>query len=606
MIGPLPLAGARSGWPAGRVIAALITLCSIALAIKYFPGLESSQYYAGLTLQAIMPDALANDPVHGLALSVSGTPYKLSAFYLLPRLFGELWLDDRFVLPFYILMVAASFLAVDRFARLFGLDGLAERAVCQLMFMRDHQIVANKVIFAHDPDFHHSALALPLSLWLLYFGLAGRGWAKVMVMAAVMAAVSLQVTPTSAAIAIAALTIGTSPGRQRLALATLAAGLGAAYVVLFHLVAPPPADRAELWHLLTTLWFKNMADPFNTIRDGLVATVIGNVLFVALCLATLLWRGPAEAPIRRLRLVAAVSLGLWLAAGLYVHFAPPGLQHPQLLLFPYARQLQGPQVVMYVGLTALVLRWARRTAAPWQQAVAIFAIGALFVAGPGNHLQWAGLYAAGGAAAAALLWWRSRASAAVDGGLSVRWVAAGGLALAALVGSSVSTLSRLPDLAHLAQTGIHGRSAQAKWVGVAAYLRANTPPGSVLLPLEYRGETTPIPDFSTLTVRREIASRSGRAVALPYLLGHGLKLDYFRWALRQRQTAFAIGEDWMRGDSAAVIAGLTLLEPSPDYIVVRTPEAGKIGGLDFPFRAEAEINGWTVLRRIAGKGTVLP
>lgn len=586
------------------LILGLILLCSVFLSVKYFPGVENSHYYAGLSLQTIHPEMMANDPAHGRPLSLTDTPYKLSVYYLLPKLLGEIWLDDRFILPLYIVMVAACFLAVDRMARLFGLTGLAERAAVLLLFMKDHQLIANKVIFAHDPDFHHSGISLPISLWLLYLGLAGRSLWSVIALGTVLALVSLQVTPFNALLALGLLAVGASVGRRRLVWALLATALLCLGIVLFVLTAPPAADRPELWSMLITRWFKNMADPFNTIRDGLLLTSAWNAAFAAMCLGVIVWKGEADPAFRRLRVAAVASLGLWLWAGLYVHYAPPALQFPQILLFPYARELQAVQTVLFVGLAALALRWAERRGGGKAGALAIAVIAALTLAGPGNYLLWAGMFTAGlvlGAGALALR----------GGGIHRVWEWPGqrlmivtALALSMGAASAMALRQRLPDLLHLARTGIHGASSQAKWLGVAEYLRAQTPLGSVLFSIQYADDFNPAKP--RMDVRRDVASRSGRAVAFPFLLERGLKLPEFRYAQAQRDNAYALALAWYLGDRAQVEERLAQVSPPPDYLLIPNELVDRVAGAGFPFAVETSIRSWTVLRRVAGQGTMLP
>ena len=53
----------------------------------------------------------------------------------------------------------------------------------------------------------------------------------------------------------------------------------------------------------------------------------------------------------------------------------------------------------------------------------------------------------------------------------------------------------------------------------------------------------------------------------------------------------------MKGDTGAFMAGVRELRPIPDTIVVPTPVAGHLNGPGFPFEIQAQIRGFTVLRR---------
>ncbi len=583
-------------------MAGLIGVCSVLLTVKYFPGVESSQYYSGLILKTLHPELLANDGAHGAPFSVTGTPYRLSLYYLLPKLFGELWLDDRFAAPFYLAMVAGCFALVDRIAMALGGRGLFERAAIVLMFAKDHQILANKVNFAHDPDFHHSALAMPFSLLVLWAALAGRSVWVVLGLIILLAGVSSQVTPFAAAVGLGAVAIGAAPRQRRLALGLLGLGLLAGVMVMVA-AAPPAADRVELWDMLAGPWYKNMANPFNTKRDGVVLSVVWNTLFLLLLAVARFWPGEATAPMRRLRMIATASFALWLAAGLYVQFSPTVAHFPQLLLFPFARQLQAAQVVIYVGAMVLLFRWQGQQPSLGRTMAALTVFAVLLVAGPGNYGMWAGMFALSSLAAAAVLHLRPRDGETAGGmGATVasRFPAlvATALALGVAAMGADAIRQKAPAWLITARTGIHGASSQAKWLGVARYFRAKTPVDAVVL-------TYQVDVNGLLAVRRELASRSGRAMAPPFLLAHGLKLDYFRFTKRQLDLANDIRDTWQAGDAAATAAGLDEIRPRLDYVVMPSPQASLMAGSDFPFAPEATIDGFTIMRRVKGQGTAI-
>ena len=116
-----------------QIIYLLIFVFSALLTLKYFPGLENETNYAGFSFLAIYPDALQGDPFYGpdRGLFDSAVAVRLSGVYLLPKLLGEIWLDDRFIVFVYLALVAASFLAIDRISVLVGATGLGEpRGLC--------------------------------------------------------------------------------------------------------------------------------------------------------------------------------------------------------------------------------------------------------------------------------------------------------------------------------------------------------------------------------------------------------------------------------------------------------------------------------------------
>ena len=178
--------------------------------------------------------------------------------------------------------------------------------------------------------------------------------------------------------------------------------------------------------------------------------------------------------------------------------------------------------------------------------------------------------------------------------LGLTFVIAMGVAMA------VASWQKLPAWQFLAKTGVHGASESAVWVGVDTYIRQNTPPDAVILPLEYAYGRALRPDEEyghRLLMRRNLVSRSARAVPFPMMLSRGLNLEHFRFALAQKDVIRALPDAWMRGDVGAFMAGVKELRPAPDYIVVPTPVATRLNGPGFPFEVQAEIRGFTVLRR---------
>ncbi len=589
-----------------KVIIFSLVLFTVLLSIKYFTGFENSDYYSGLTLKFLNPDLFQNDPVFGTLFSNKTSPYTLSAMFVFPSLFGELWLDDRLVVVFYLLSVFATFLAADRIAVLFGVKGITERLIVQMMFLKDHKIVANMVLFAYHSDFNHSAVSYPLALWVLYLALARyRLWA-ILLVAGILTAVSPQVGPF---IIFAALLIVAFTGREtesKIAWLLIFAGFIAAYVVLMHMVDVPENDRVFIWDHLNRTWYKNMANPFNIVRDGLWATVAGNVILVSVFISALacvrFWPGEQTVAVRGAAIIFALSLIMWLTAGLYITYAPDDYKFPQLLLFPYARQLQIPQILVYLVLIAALMRWIRAGGTAAYLSVAGFFV--LYLIGPGNYDRWALLFACALAAAlVAYTYVYPRTRTPRNGLLSLWANGAKPILFMTFVGvfsvaMSFAAWQKSNDWIFLYKTGVHGASAQAQWVGVSRYFRENTPKDAVILPFSY------VPGFEGsqekhIWPRRNLASRSGRAIAVPFLLAHGFDGDFFRFTDKYRLLGREIGKDWVAGDIRAVTEKINAMKPRVDYIVVPKELHNRIVGPDFTFAKEIDIEGFSILSRRA-------
>jgi hypothetical protein len=312
----------------------------------------------------------------------------------------------------------------------------------------------------------------------------------------------------------------------------------------------------------------------------------------------------ATVPIKATRVVAGVALVVWLLLGLYGQFAPPAVQYPQLLLFSVTRQLQYPQILAYIALMVFVFRWTDAKTDAVRVATAFLVVFVLVLSGPGNHDRWAGLFAIALAMSLAVhfllagrgtpKFWSGIVTASYKTILALTFVITMGVAMA------VAAWQKLPAWQYLAKTGVHGVSESAVWVGVDTYIRRNTPPDAVILPLEYAygRALRPGEEYGhRLLIRRNLVSRSARAVPFPMMLSRGLDLEHFRFALAQKDIIRALPDAWMRGDVGAFMSGTKELRPIPDYIVVPTPVATRLDGPGFPFELQAQIRNFTVLRR---------
>jgi len=592
-----------------KAVLALVAVCALLLSIKYFTGLEYPHFYAGFSINAIHPELMTNDPVVGNELSSTGSPYRLTIFYLLPRLFGEIWLDDRFIAVLYVLSVAATFLAADRLAVALGVREIWARATILLIFLRDHMILENLVNFAHHPDFNHSALAIPISLWLLYAAIGGKGLVTVLALSALLAAVSMQVAPFTVGLALIAVAVVGSARQRAVVVLLFAAGIPLFIWALFFHQRVPEADWLPLWNQLVYHWYEGMVLPFDPYWFGLAFMVFGNVAFALLLGAVVLWPVEPFPALRAVRAIAIVSLVTWLVLGLYVQFAPDGWKLPQLLIFPLTRQLQYPQILAYIALMAVVFRWADARPGVGRAATAAAVLFVMLVVGPGNFGKWSGLLLAAAVSAIVFFaaWRRQGAVASFPAFLASSYKPAvcTAFALTMTVAMAKGVSDKLPDWQFLIRTGIHGASDNARWVDVARYLRDNTPVDAVVVPMRFvEGKELRANENKgdRLLIRRNVASRSGRAIPYPMLLSHGLNLTHFKFAREQEDLLQRIAAAWMAGDGATVTAAVELLRPKPDYLVVPTAVATRVDGPGFPIAETARVGEFTVLKRTAGAG----
>lgn len=596
-----------------RVVLFCVALFAVFLSIKYFPGIENNGYYAGFVIQAIHPDLMAKDPIVGDALSATRSPYKLTIYYLFPKLLGEIWLDDRFIAVLYVLTVAATFWIADRIAIVLGAVGLAERLIILMLFLKDHVVLENAVNFAHHPDFHHSALALPVGMGLIYAALRRASVISLLAWGFLLALISVQVAPFALGMALIARATLAGPRERALIAGILALGLIVAAYVLFVPNAIPDEQRIPIWDLLVYEWYEGMVVPFDPRFSGLSATFIGNASLAALFGAALCMRSEARPALTRARAIIVIAAASWVVLGLFVQFAPDFLKFPQILLFPIARQLQYPQILAYITLAVILFRRLDRRSGTAAVVVSGFSFFLLMLAGPGNFGKWTFLFAASLAFAISARYFLVKvipaAIPALSSGSGGRFAPAEifkhilGLAFAATMtlAMGVALWQKAPAWMHLFKTGVHGASGSAPWIGVDTYLRVYTTKDAVVLPLQFlSGDEISIGEKfgARLRVSRNVASRSGRAVSAPMMLAKGLDLDYFRFAQEQRRLLASIAESWMAGDATTVAANIDNLRPSPEYVIVPSLVASRIVGPAFPFVKETEINDFAILKRL--------
>jgi len=587
----------------------VVLLCAVFLSIKYFTGVENSHHYAGYSINAMYPDLMTKDPYVGTTLSAEHSPYKLTIYYLLPKLFGEIWLDDRFIAILYILMVAATFLAADRLAVALGAQTLAERMIVLLLFLKDHTMFENTVNFAHHPDFHHSALALPIGLWLLWAAVRGKGLILVLLMSALLAAMSLQVAPYTIAMALIAVAFtGQKKWERTSAISLLAIGSVAALYVLFVHIQIPAGDRNAIWELLVYHWYEGMVAPFDPSFMGLTAVIQGTVILGAVFLFVLFWPATLTPALKSTRLIVAVSMAAWIIMGLYGHFAPDGAKFPQLLLFPIIRQLQYPQILAYIAAAIIILRWGAEKQDLKRVGLSVVFLSILVVSGPGNYHLWTTLLSVSLIAVTIGYYLLSKNQSAQPAYASLsnkltqnyRPVYATALGLTMMIALSYATWQKLPAWKFLMATGIHGVSQNAPWVGVAEWVRANTPKDAVILPLQYSTSVIAGPRGfakNNLVMTRSVSSRSGRATPLHLMLARGLDLKYFQFAQEQKRYIKELTIAWIDGDVPTLTSTINKLIPQPNYLIAPTPAAERVLGKNFPFKKIAQVRQYTVMLR---------
>lgn len=591
----------------------LICVATSALVYKYFPGVENSHYYGGFILKVINPDLLQNDPILG-GTSLKDSPYLLTTYYLLPRMFGELWLDDRFVLPFYFGTVLFTFFLVDRICVTLGGTDPFIRAIVIMLFLRDHKLLESEVNLAHQPDFHHSAFAIPLSLLVFWACVSRKPLWVLLASIALLLVTTPQVVPLTAGVAIIVFTWSAESKSARLAGGALTAtGVIASIYVFAVYLAPPTGTALELWSILKWDWYEGMVAPFETSFGDSAQILFGVSAVILVCLATIFWPAERLNTLSVARRIVGLAFIIFLLLSLYGHFAPDALKFPQLLIFPITRQFQGVQVLAYIAAAVVLLQWAGNNRQAGRSLFVIAALGFLAIAGPGNNLRWTYLFIASGTVAAAILYISplrnivSRISAGKfpgnrRGAIPVLSIA---LPLMFALVFSIIAIRQLDSWTYLIRHGVHGSSTAAEWREVADWVRKNTAPEAEILPFQYAYTTEAIfsrPRSDTredkLVVMRSLVSRGGRVVPKPMLFSRGLDLEHMHKTRKQLAIFERIGSAWRAGDSVRVKNELRGLPSMPDYLIVPNAESTRFQVHNVGYSLSDRIGHYSIFGRI--------
>ena len=604
---------------------ALLVL-ALLMTLKYFPGLENPAAYAGNVYQAIHPDAFPGDPYIGPERSLWKKPFQLSLFYVLVKLGGEIWLDDRFTAAVYLGLVLAGMVGIDRIARLAGLGDVLPRLAVQLVYMRDHQALSHNVTFAHQQDVNHAAFAIPVIIWLIYATVARKSLWLILFLCVLLAGISIKNAPWVIAYCLIIAAVNGGKRDRAVVIGVFAAALAAFYVAVVYLFPIPEEDRLTIWNLV--FWYGETTSDvnpfyFSTIPSApdLSSMLLRNVVFAALCLSAVFVPGPDNAALRGLRIFVGLGLGVWLFGGLYMSFAPDAWKIPHVLPFSLVRSLGWPQTVAYLVIMICLFDWLGQDKTVRRVVAAFLVLGVLLVIGPGNHGLWAALFvlSAGvvvaghfvrGRMAARGWYWAGygdgNATLGPPGGRIARrypLVFVQALALTIGVAFASTIWSRLPYWRTWAETGVFGYAASAEWIGVAEYFRENTPKDASVLPLQYGLPYHPR-SRDRLVAARYLATRSGRATPVINEFSDMFNLEGWNRELHQQEVLRRIAEAFQAGWWDVAAQELTQLVLVPGYIVLpsgvwdtqRRVSAVKIGVL--PYAEEARVRDYVILRRV--------
>ncbi len=575
-----------------------ITIFAMLMTLKYFPGLENETLYSGNVFQILSPDAFSNDPFRGPETPWWQRPTQLSLFYGLVWLSGDIWLDDRFVAIFYLGLVIASLVGIDRIARHFGLNNPYERLILLMFFLKDHQILTSKVLVAHHQDVNPSAMAIPAIIWLFYAIISQRHFIWTVVGCALITLISIRLALCVCVIAlISEFFLRPSP-QKWISGMFLLAGLTLFSIALMAFTPSDDTLRLAIWEKFVAVE-NNDADPFAP--DG-----IGRMWLrfpAAAAVVALSWAYmPEGKPGNALKVIISIAVSIFLLGGLYINFAPDAVKIPLLISFVPARISGWLQNLCYIGLISGIFIHLRTNQSVKTVAWMALLLGLLFIAGPGHLSLWTGFFV-GGLSLSIVLFiaWR-------------RWLQPRGattplltmiahnfmpvLFMALLIVTNISyaqAAHRNADAwSFTAKNGIYGNNPSAIWKSVTPYILGTASAKSILLTYQCRHAQV----CDGLVATRAFASRSGLAMPIPAVAGGDFdKLESWVTIEHQEELVKNIAENLVKQQVEDAASNIAHLKAIPNILIVPAAlepnNSYRIG----PYIETKRIETWIILTK---------
>jgi len=574
-----------------------LLVLAVLMTLKYFPGLENEDAYAGLSYQAIYPDAMAGDEFYGPQLTASEAQYRLSAFYLLPKLFGDIWLDDRFIVFLYLLSVIAAMYLVDKISIVLGANKLIDRALVMILVLKDNEMLGNKVLLSHHPDFNHSALAIPIALWLYYLVLSKKNFYYIISIAALLAAVSIKnaVIPVASTLIIMSITRTEIKDKWLSCILLFICSIVTIYGIFF-LFAPPESERLTLWNYLV-VEFRRPGNPFYAFENAEWYSIGQFTLFLIFSISTLKWKTDNKALFQPIRIVIFMALFIWLTASAYISFAPDPIKIPTILSFSWnSRALQFPQILMYIALPILIMRWVEKKPSQFRILTKFFFIAALFLVAPKNVPLWFGVLVFSTILTICgylIFWNHTSKTLSFSPWLKTKRASFAAISLSitlviSLLGTTIKT--KIPAWTSLIEFGVFGDAASAPWINISSWVKSNTKPSDPIL-------TFVLSENGQLQAVRSLATRTGR----PQTQIHrgSRQFDAGTWQIRTRQDRLIeqIASAWKNGAAKPFNTALSQLVMKPVFLIFPDNYKRLSGDIETTLDFRTKIDGYVIYQR---------
>ncbi len=583
-------------------IALLIVAMSALFSLAMFRGLEHSAGYGGSVYQVLHPGSFPGDRFMSLF-----RPTMVSAYYLLVKLVGDVWLDDRFTIVVFAALAVLALAGVDKTVQLLGGRRTGERVAMLSLIFVAHRVLDNQAQLLGS-EFNATLFSSPLNIWLLYWCLAGPR--PLVVIPLMVLILSLSVKNGW----LPCLITGVLLWKERLrprgqVIAVAATGLLGVLAWLGYaaFLRRPDGTDVALFDYLHRELENAEADPF-------LNPLAANLVFVGLCLAGMMVKGLPDAVSVRLRILAGTGLAVWLAGGLYLSSAPDPIKIPYLVPLDVTRALWWIQYVMGAALGVALLKWLQRTASSAGVCVAWGLLMGLYLVHETFRAKLAAVVAVVTLVMVGMAWRRNVSDtlrpvvsprekclarfAGLPGVLSARTrlrIVAVAMCLGTLSLYSVGIVHRRWDaLAFLVRHGIVGDNSGAIWVEVNPYIREHTPASATVFALASRNA---LGEPWGLRYEGSLRNRTGRSMPLGSASAFYVDYQDVQWLKAQRRHVQLVVEAWELQDLAGVSTHLAALG-SPDYLVVPIEESAWLREQpDFGYQFETARGAYGIFRR---------
>ena len=312
-------------------------------AFAKFPGVDSHSGYFGFTIKIIYPDSLPGD-------SIGNHLAMISLHSVLVKTFGDLWLDDRFVLTIYFFLVIASLLGIDRLAVLFGVTNKLGRLAVMSILMFEHMFVDNVAHIVGTHTFRPSNYAQPLGIWLAYFLLKDPKAIRTISLSWIL----LLTTVKNGWFPFFTTGLFTLKEVFHTKWTRIAAVMIFASILVF--------SGHYFWSLSQDTILQNVFlfdnailnienSETNPFQDGL-----GPLLYISFILFASFVKFPDEKIEARIRALFFISILVYLIGGIYYTFAPDPVKIPLLVPLGISRSTWWTQIIGFLYLSCWVIR----------------------------------------------------------------------------------------------------------------------------------------------------------------------------------------------------------------------------------------------------------